>query len=143
MSEIPKEIAYCSILLIISTVVYTINNVSLPLFSILHFVGMSVKWNGQKAVSQVFVVTEPEEGKRSCVDHLGFILAIQNWALYFLRASDFSSSKQYYKIVGGAITLWPDVSVKQCILKTTCPRRLTASYIHLEKKVFIKSWLLL
>lgn len=51
MSEIPKEIAYCSILLSISTVVYTINNVSLPLFSILHFVGVSVKWNGQKAVS--------------------------------------------------------------------------------------------
>jgi len=57
MSKIPKGIAYCSILLYILTLAYMIhcvNNVCMcvyTLVSVLHSVGVRVKWNGQKAVS--------------------------------------------------------------------------------------------
>lgn len=51
--------------------------------------------------------------KRSYVGHVDFILTVDNCALYVLRDfSDFSSFKQYYHIVGGAISLWHYVSIK-------------------------------
>lgn len=80
-------------------------------FSVFHFVGFL------KGVVKKQFHSSCSNGtcrrKRSYVGNVDFILTVDDCALYFLRdSSDFSSFKQYYRVVGGAISLRHYVSIK-------------------------------